>query len=74
MLTRLGRGFGGGRVAVQRPVIGEGGRVPADGVVTRLAYRAGTFFNAALDKASELNERQSVRMTLPDARELGRRR
>jgi phosphatidylserine decarboxylase len=45
-------------------------RVPADGVVTRLAYRAGTFFNAALDKASELNERQSVRMTLPDAREL----
>jgi phosphatidylserine decarboxylase len=45
-------------------------RVPADGVVTRLAYRAGKFFNAALEKASELNERQSVRMTTPDGREL----
>jgi phosphatidylserine decarboxylase len=45
-------------------------RVPADGVVTRLAYRAGKFFNAALEKASELNERQSVRLTTPDGREL----
>ena len=45
-------------------------RVPADGVVTRLAYRPGKFFNAALEKASELNERQSVRMTTPDGREL----
>jgi phosphatidylserine decarboxylase len=45
-------------------------RVPMDGVVTRLAYRAGKFFNAALEKASELNERQSVRLTLPDGREL----
>ncbi|HXV24608.1 MAG TPA: phosphatidylserine decarboxylase [Alphaproteobacteria bacterium] len=46
-------------------------RVPADGVVTRLAYRQGKFFNAALDKASELNERQSVRLTCRDGRELG---
>ena len=45
-------------------------RVPADGVVTRLAYRPGKFFNAALEKASELNERQSVRMTMPDGREM----
>ncbi len=46
-------------------------RVPADGTVTRLAYRPGKFFNAALDKASELNERQSVRLTCQNGRELG---
>ena len=45
-------------------------RVPADGVVTRLAYRAGKFFNAALEKASELNERQSIRLSTPGGREL----
>jgi phosphatidylserine decarboxylase len=46
-------------------------RVPTDGTVTRLAYRPGKFFNAALDKASELNERQSVHLTCRDGRELG---
>ena len=45
-------------------------RVPADGAVTRLAYRPGKFLNAALEKASELNERQSVRLSLHDGREL----
>lgn len=39
-------------------------RVPADGTVTALDYRAGKFLNAALDKASEDNERMSVRLTL----------
>lgn len=39
-------------------------RVPADGTVTAVAYRPGAFINAALDKASEDNERMSVRMTL----------
>jgi phosphatidylserine decarboxylase len=37
-------------------------RVPCSGTVTRLAYRPGKFFNASFDKASEFNERQSVRM------------
>ncbi len=37
-------------------------RIPIDGEITGLAYRAGKFLNAALDKASEDNERQSVRM------------
>ena len=45
-------------------------RVPADGSITRLAYRPGKFLNAALDKASELNERQSIRLSLHDGREL----
>ena len=37
-------------------------RVPCDGTVTRLAYRPGKFFNAAFDKASEHNERMSIRL------------
>jgi phosphatidylserine decarboxylase len=45
-------------------------RVPADGVVTALHYRPGTFGNASFDKASEDNERQSAAMKLPDGRDL----
>jgi phosphatidylserine decarboxylase len=45
-------------------------RMPADGVVTALAYRPGRFLNASLDKASEHNERQSVRMTTADGKDL----
>jgi phosphatidylserine decarboxylase len=35
-------------------------RAPAAGRVTRVAYRPGKFLNAALDKASELNERNGM--------------
>lgn len=45
-------------------------RAPVDGRIEKLAYRPGKFFNASLDKASEHNERQSVRMKLADGREL----
>jgi phosphatidylserine decarboxylase len=45
-------------------------RIPADGVVTALAYRSGRFLNASLDKASEHNERQSLRMTTVDGKDL----
>lgn len=45
-------------------------RVPSDGTVVKLSYRPGKFFNASLDKASEHNERQSVRMRLPDGRDI----
>jgi phosphatidylserine decarboxylase len=45
-------------------------RMPADGTVSRVAYRAGTFVNASLDKASDQNERNSVAVTLPDGRSL----
>lgn len=41
-------------------------RVPVDGTVLKLSYRPGRFFNASLDKASEHNERQSVRLRTPD--------
>ena len=45
-------------------------RVPVDGTIEKLAYRPGKFLNASLDKASEHNERQSVRMRTGDGREL----
>lgn len=46
-------------------------RVPADGTIAALDYRPGLFLNAALDKASEDNERMCARMTMADGREIG---
>ncbi|MEM7172198.1 MAG: phosphatidylserine decarboxylase [Pseudomonadota bacterium] len=37
-------------------------RVPIGGKITGLSYRPGAFLNAALDKASELNERMSLKV------------
>ncbi|ACI52792.1 phosphatidylserine decarboxylase related protein [Gluconacetobacter diazotrophicus PA1 5] len=45
-------------------------RMPAAGTVTRVAYHPGQFLNASLDKASELNERNALRLTLPDGRNM----
>jgi phosphatidylserine decarboxylase len=45
-------------------------RSPCDGTVTGLAYRPGRFFNASFDKASEHNERMSIRISLDDGAEL----
>ncbi len=45
-------------------------RAPADGTVTRIAYRHGRFVNAALDKASDDNERNALAIRLPDGREI----
>ncbi|MEX0924291.1 MAG: phosphatidylserine decarboxylase [Rhodovibrionaceae bacterium] len=39
-------------------------RIPIGGRVARIAYRPGKFFNAALDKASEENERNALRIDL----------
>jgi phosphatidylserine decarboxylase len=38
-------------------------RSPADGEIAAIAYRKGRFFNASLDKASEFNERNALRIT-----------
>ena len=46
-------------------------RSPADGEVAALAYRPGRFFNASLDKASEFNERQAMRLTASAGPALG---
>jgi phosphatidylserine decarboxylase len=45
-------------------------RVPADGIITRIAYRHGSFLNASQDKASEANERNAIALRLPDGREI----
>ena len=45
-------------------------RVPTDGVIMDVKYHPGKFLNASLDKASDDNERLSIRMAVPDGREL----
>jgi phosphatidylserine decarboxylase len=45
-------------------------RVPAAGTIAELAYHKGSFVNAARDKASEDNERQVVRLTTPDGKDI----
>ncbi|HJO75487.1 MAG TPA: phosphatidylserine decarboxylase [Rhodospirillales bacterium] len=45
-------------------------RIPIGGTVTALNYRPGKFLNASLDKASELNERQSLGLTLANGKDI----
>jgi len=45
-------------------------RAPMDGTITKLAYRPGKFLNADLDKASEFNERQSLRMKTKEGHDI----
>jgi phosphatidylserine decarboxylase len=46
-------------------------RTPVGGRVARLAYHQGKFLNAFDDKASELNERQSLRIETPQGEAFG---
>jgi len=45
-------------------------RVPIAGEVTAIAYRPGKFLSAELDKASDDNERNSLRIKMADGRDL----
>lgn len=45
-------------------------RAPVAGTVKAIAYRPGKFFNASLDKASVDNERNSLRITMADGRDI----
>lgn len=45
-------------------------RIPAHGVIEKISYRPGRFFNASLDKASEHNERMSVSMKTDQGAEI----
>jgi len=45
-------------------------RIPLAGTIKKLVYHPGKFFNASLDKASLLNERQSVRIEFGKSRSL----
>jgi hypothetical protein len=44
--------------------------MPADGTVTRIAYRHGKFLSANLDKSSDENERNALAIRLDDGREI----
>ena len=46
-------------------------RIPINGKLTASHYRAGKFLNAALDKASDDNERHSIRITTPGGVQVG---
>lgn len=46
-------------------------RAPVDGAVSALYYHEGKFLNASLDKASEDNERQLMKLTMADGKEVG---
>ncbi len=46
-------------------------RAPVDGRIARLAYIAGRFINAELDKASEHNERQALTIAMEDGKVIG---
>ena len=41
-------------------------RCPVSGVISEKYYKPGKFFNASLDKSSELNERMSIKATMQD--------
>jgi len=45
-------------------------RVPASGKITQIFYKPGEYLNASLDKASEKNERNYVKMTNKNGDEL----
>jgi phosphatidylserine decarboxylase len=45
-------------------------RAPISGIVTRIAYHPGKFLNAAVDKASDENERNALAIRLPTGQEL----
>lgn len=46
-------------------------RAPVPGTVGKIAYRPGKFLNASLDKASEDNERNGLRIDMEDGRSIG---
>ncbi len=46
-------------------------RVPCSGTIKKIWYYPGTFLNASLDKASELNERQAFKIETEKGTEVG---
>ena len=46
-------------------------RIPIDGTIAVDFYRPGKFLNASLDKASQLNERQCLKVKTEDGKEVG---
>ena len=46
-------------------------RIPVTGIIKKLHYNHGKFFNASFNKASEYNERQSVLLELKNSSQIG---
>lgn len=46
-------------------------RIPITGSISKIHYKAGTFLNASLDKASEQNEQNLIKITTPENIEIG---
>ncbi len=46
-------------------------RIPITGTISIAAYRPGKFINASFDKASEQNERKSLKVTTKDGQDVG---
>ncbi len=46
-------------------------RIPITGSVNKIHYKPGKFFNASLDKASEENEQNLIKITTPENVEIG---
>lgn len=46
-------------------------RIPIEGSISKLHYQEGKFVNANLDKASDENERNSIKITTPDDLTMG---
>ena len=46
-------------------------RIPCDGVVSKLYYHPGKFFNASFDKASVHNERMAIKITMRSVQSIG---
>jgi len=45
-------------------------RIPVDGIITKVHYHPGKFFNASLDKASDHNERNSLLIKTSSGQEI----
>lgn len=45
-------------------------RTPVEGIVEKIIYTSGRFFNVTLDKANEYNERQATFMKTPDGNQV----
>lgn len=46
-------------------------RIPITGSINKIHYKSGEFFNASLDKASEQNEQNLIKITTPENVEIG---
>ena len=59
-------GMGNHQTSIRAGIVN---RIPINGTITAAVYRPGKFLNASLDKASEQNERQSLKAKTEEGKE-----